>query len=249
MSNQDFASELETGIRPLVIETPCRAVVGKVKRALCPGSLLLILLTTGCTSKTLFQSNFDATPVNQPPAHQQAVGTATVEGGVVVAAIPDTNSKGARFSRITGSNSAVLHCDLSKASGDGTYVFSTVLFFPKNSGGLVTIQFEKAGGGERFLHLDFPGGSVRVDDDPSTTFGHFPRDQAFIVQVTLNIKASSPNAHIVLSGAGASGEADRTISPELLPIARQFGAVRISTGLEADDSTFFATNIVVTQKP
>ena len=146
MNNQAFASELEAGIRPLVIETPCRARVGKVKRALCQGSLLLILLlTTGCASKTLFQSNFDVTPVNQPPAHQQAVGTATVEGGVVVAAIPDTNQKAARFSRISSSNVAVLHCDLSEAPGDGTYVFSTVLFFPKGAGGLVTIQFEEAG--------------------------------------------------------------------------------------------------------
>jgi len=109
----------------------------------------------------------------------------------------------------------------------------------------VTIQFEKVGGGERFLHLDFPGSSVRIDDD--TTFGHFPRGQTFIVQVTLNINASTPNAHIVLSGAGASGEATRNISPALLPIARQFGAVRISSGLEADDSTFFATTIVVTK--
>ncbi len=40
MNNQAFASELEAGIRPLVIETPCRARVGKVKRALCQGSLL-----------------------------------------------------------------------------------------------------------------------------------------------------------------------------------------------------------------
>ncbi len=248
MNNQAFASELEAGIRPLVIETPCRARVGKVKRALCQGSLLLILLlTTGCASKTLFQSNFDATPVNQPPANQQAVGTATVEGGVVVAAIPDTNQKAARFSRISSSNVAVLHCDLAEAPGDGTYVFSTVLFFPKGAGGLVTIQFEKAGGGQRFLHLDFPGDRVRIDDDDSTTFGHFPRDQVFIVQVTLNINASSPSAHIVLSGADASGEATRNVSPDLLPIMRQFGAVRISSGLEADDSTFFATNIVVTQ--
>jgi len=118
MSNQAFASELETGIGPLVIETPCRALIGKVKRALCPGSLLLILLlTTGCASKTLFQSNFDATPVNQSPAHQQAVGTVTVEGGVVVSPIPDTNSKAARFSRVTGSNVAVLHCDLTGCRG------------------------------------------------------------------------------------------------------------------------------------
>ena len=248
MSNQVFASELEIGIRPLFVETPYRALVSKLRRALCLGSVLpLLLLAPGCASRTLFQSNFDITPINQPPAHQQAVGTAIVEGGVVVGVIPDTNQKAARFNRISGSNVAVLHCNLSEAPGDATYVFSTVLFFPKGAGGLVTIQFEKAGGGERFLHLDFPGNRVRIDDDESTTFGNFQRDQVFIVQVTLNINASSPNAHIVLSGAGASGEATRNISPPLVPIARQFGAVRLSSGLEADDSTFFATNIVVTQ--
>ena len=250
MKNQAFASELEAGIRPLVIATACRARVGKVKRALCQGSLLLILLlTTGCASETLFQSNFDATALNQPPAHAQAVGTATIEGGVLVAAIPDTNLKGVRFSRISSSNFAVLHCDLSQPPRDGTYVFSTVLFLPSGSGGIVTIQFEKAGGGEHFLHVDLlPGGSLRIDDDPSTIFGHFPRDQVFIVEVTLNINPSSPNAHVVLSGAGASGEANRNVSPELRTIAQQFGAVRISTDLAADQSTFFATNIVVTRK-
>jgi len=35
MSNQAFASKLELGIRPPVIETPCRARVGKMKRAIC----------------------------------------------------------------------------------------------------------------------------------------------------------------------------------------------------------------------
>ncbi|HEY3135302.1 MAG TPA: hypothetical protein VGL29_04565 [Blastocatellia bacterium] len=257
MSNQAFASELEVGIRPLVFETPCRARASKVKRAICQGSLLILLLTTGCNpSQTLFQSNFDATAIDQPPAHQQAVGTVTIDGGVRVAAIPDTNSKGVRFSRISGSNDAVLHCNLSQAPGDSTYVFSTLLFFPSGSGGLVTIQFEKAGGGERFLHLDiFPGckaddprGCFRIDDDNSRLFGKYQLDQVFILQVTLNINASSPSAHVVISGAGASGEADRTVSPELLTIARQFGAVRISSGLEADVSTFFATNIVVTRK-
>ena len=247
MSNHAFAPELEARMRPLVIETPCRARLGKVKRALCQGSLLLILLlTTGCGT-VLFQSNFDATAINQPPAHQQAVGTVTIEGGVRVAAVPDTSSKGVRFSRISGSDSAVLHCNLSKHPGDGTYVFSTLLFFPSGSGGLVTIQFERFGGGERFLHLDFPGDRVRIDDDASTIFGHFPRDQVFIVQVTLTIN-ESPSAHIVLSGAGASGEADRNVSPELRSMAQQFGAVRISTGLEADESSFFATNIVVRRK-
>src|SRR5439155_1316815 len=77
-----------------------------------------------------------------------------------------------------------------------------------------------------FLHLDFmPDNRVRIDDDPGTLFGTFPRDQVFIVQVTLNIDASAATAHTVLSGAGASGQADYTIISALRPVARQFGAI------------------------
>lgn len=253
MSNQTLASELKTDPRARVIETRARA--GKVMRPLCPPLLLpILLLGTGCApTTTLFKSSFDPTPVNQLPAHNQAVGTVTVDGGVRVAAVPDANAKGVKFDHIDGANVAVLHCDLAQHPGDGTYVFSTALYFPSGSGGLATIQFERAGGGERFLHLDFPGtrteGHVRIDDDESTTFGTFPRNQLIIVQVTLNIAPSSANAQIALGGAGASGNATRSISPALLPIARQFGAVSVASNLAADDSTFFATNIVVTHKP
>jgi hypothetical protein len=246
MINQTLDSEPEAGIRPLVARRPCRALGSKLSRVLFWGLPLVLLLAAGCASRTFFQSNFDQTAIDQPPAHAQAVGTATIEGGVLVVAVPDASVKGVRFSRISSSNSAVLHCDLSQPPGDGTYVFSTVLYLPSKSGGKVTIQFEQSGGGQHFMHLDFLGNSVTIDDDPSTTFGNFPRDQVFIVQVTLYINAS-PSAHIVLSGAGASGEANRNVSPNLLPIVRQFGAVRISTDLAADESSFYAANIVVMQ--
>ncbi len=250
MSNQVFVTEVKAGPRAPVAATRARVgKVNKVKRAVCPVSLLLILLLiTACDpTTTLFQSNFDATPVDQPPAAAQSVGTVAVEGGVRVGLIPTTNLKGAKFGRIGGAQTAVLRCNLAQQPGDGVYVFSTALYFPSGSGGLVTIQFER-GGGERFLHLDFPGNQVRIDDDAGTTFGHFDRDQLFIVQVTLNISASGATAKVVLSGAGASGEATRNIPPPFVPIARQFGIVRIASGLQADDSTFFATNIVVTRK-
>jgi hypothetical protein len=150
----------------------------------------------------------------------------------------------------------MLHCNLAKPTRDGTYIFSTILFFPSGSAGEVTIQFE--GGGAPFLHLDFspacthnnddvPGRCIRIDDDESTRFGFYPQDQVFILQVTLTIN-ESPSAHILLSGAGAQGEATRNLSPPFRPLARQFSKVRISSGLQADESTFFATNIVVTRK-
>jgi hypothetical protein len=49
------------------------------------------------------------------------------------------------------------------------------------------------------------------------------------VQVTLTINAT-PTAHILLSGAGAAGERDYTILPPYVPLARQYGAVRLWMG-------------------
>ena len=253
MSNKAFASELTAGI-PLVTDSSCRVLVSKVKSALGPGSLLLVLLLiTGCDpTTTLFKSNFDPTPVDQPPATAQDVGTVAVDGGVRVAVIPTTNAKGAKFGRIGGANTAVLRCNLAQTPGDGTYTFSTALYLPSGSGGLATIALENSAG-QRFLHLDVPfvsatTGHVRLDDDESTVFGETKRDQLFIVQVTLNISAAGATAKVVLSGAGVSGEATRNIPPPFVPFARQFGRVSISSGLQADDSTFFATNILVTRK-
>jgi hypothetical protein len=252
MSNQTFVAELKAGMRTSFTGTSAR--FRKVKRTLCQSSMLLVLLLiTGCDpTTTLFKSNFDPTPVDQPPAAAQAVGTVVVDGGVRVGVIPGTNLKGAKFGRIGGANTAVLRCNLAQTPGDGTYVFSTSLYFPSRSGGLTTIAFEN-GAGQPFLHLDFPfvsptAGHVRIDDDESTVFGETKRDQLFIVQVTLTISAAGTTAKVVISGAGVSGEATRNIPPPFVPFARQFGRVSISSGLQADDSTFFATNIVVTRK-
>jgi hypothetical protein len=240
--------------------------VGKMKQAFGRGSLLMIfLLTTGCNSQTLFQSNFDATAVNQPPAPSQSVGTVTTQGSVRVQVIPGTNLKGVQFDpRSNPNDNTALRCELSVPQGNGTYVFSTAIYWPSNSGGTVTIWFDRPPGvistgalsqdalsgnpKPEFMHLDLIGDRVRIDDDNSTTFGTFPRDQLFLVQVTLNINAT-PSAHILLSGAGASGEADRKIGPSFPTTQLQFGAVRISTVLSADVQTFYATTIVVSRQP
>ena len=263
MIDQTLDWALEGRIRQLVTGTPCRGLIGKISRLPFWGLPLVLLLTTGCASTTLFQSNFDATPINQPPAHTQAVGTATIEGSVVVATLPDPPSvRGVRFDPISSPNTpTALHCNLVQHPANGTYVFSTVLYLPSKSGGIVTIWFDRApalvspvrkskaafGAGQPFMHLDFLSHSVRIDDDASTIFGTFPRDQVFIVQVTLNINAS-PSADIVLSGAGASGQAHRNLSAGLPPNPLQFGAVRIWTVLTADNQTFYAANVVVTRK-
>ena len=263
MIHQTFDSALEGGIRQLVIGTWCRPLIDKISRFPYRALPLVLLLTTGCASTTLFQSNFDATPINQPPAQTQAVGTATTEGSVVVATLPDTPSvRGVRLDPINSPNSpTALHCNLVPHPANGTYVFSTVLYLPSKSGGILTIWFDRApalvsplrkskaafGGGQPFMHLDFLRNGIRIDDDNSTIFGNFPRDQVFIVQVTLNINAST-SADIVLSGAGASGQAHRNLSAGLPPNPLQFEAVRIWTVLTADNQTFYAANVVVTRK-
>lgn len=222
--------------------------------------IVLVALTTAgsCNSETLFKSNFDGTAVNQPPAANQEVGTASVDGPpgsvLVVTAPPNAQPSGkwVQISRPTGPQVASFQGKLKRQPGDGTYVFSTALFIPQNNTGAATIQFEPfnqpVSNPSGFLHLDFLSNNrIRIDDDDSTIFGQFPRDQVFLVQVTLNINATAPSAHIILSGAGASGEADRTVLPPLRPQAQQFGAVRIWMGFP-HTGAFLATNVLVQRK-
>lgn len=271
--DQTLDSRLEARTRPLATGPTCRALIATIGRVLFGGLPLLLLLTTGCASTKLFQSNFDTTPINQPPAQKQAVGTATTggsRGSVLVASLPDTPAiRGVRFDPTGREGYTALYCQLTEHPDDGTYVFSTLLYIPSKSGGFVAINFERVpgiispvkpakvrhlqavggapGDGEWFMHLDFLGDSVTIDNDPSTKFGKFPRDQVFIVQVTLNFKGPR-SAHIVLSGAGASGEAHRNLSSGPPQIAQRFGAVRIWTFRTADIQMFYAANIAVTRK-
>ncbi len=185
-------------------------------------SVVGAVLLAGCSSETLFQSNFDPTPIGQPPANAQQVGTANVGGDpgsvVVVAAPVAPSGKWVQVSR-AGAQSAVSSMQgmFSQFRGDGVYTCSAILYIPSRSG-LATVQFETfnqpISNVGSFLHLDFmQDNTVRLDDNDATKFGSFPRDQAFIVQVTLNINTSSQTAHIVLSGAGASGQTDYNILP------------------------------------
>jgi hypothetical protein len=223
------------------------------------GSVLLIamMLLASCSSKeTLFKSNFDSTPINQPPTHVQEVGTVNIHGpvGSVKVVEPPVTPSG-KWVQVSRPNDptvvAGMQCNFSDFRGDGNYTFSATLFIPTGSG-IATIQFEPfnqpVGTLTSFLHLDFTQDNrIRIDDKDDTKFGTFPRNQPFIVQVTLNINASSATTHILLSGAGASGEADYSIIPALHSMAREFGAVRLWMGFP-HTGTFDATNIVVTRK-
>ena len=209
--------------------------------------LLLGKIVFVAKPETLFRSNFDPTPIGEPPAAVQDIGTASVEGpprSVIVIAPPVLPSgKWIRISRPTGPDIAAFHGLFSHVPGDGVYTFSAILFMATNSG-MASISFETASGQE-FLHLDFlPDNHVRIDDS-SAEFGVFPREQPFIVQVTLKINAAS-SVHIVLSGAGASGAQDYSILAPLRPLSRQFGAVRVWQGFP-NSGAFDATNISVSR--
>jgi hypothetical protein len=231
---------------------------GQTALWLCFVPLAALLMLTGCATETLFRSNFDPTPVGQPPATAQDVGTANIDGppgSVIVIAPPVTPSgKWVQISRPTGPAVAGFQGKFSQFRGDSIYTFSTTMFMASGSG-VATIQFEAftnpVSSLQAFLHLDLTqDNQVRIDDNEATKFGSFPRNQPFIVQVTLNINASASTARIVLSGAGASGERDYTIIPPLQTLqnlSRQFGAVRIWQGFP-HTGAFDATNIAVTRR-
>jgi hypothetical protein len=216
--------------------------------------LPLLLLVAACNGQTLFQSNFDPTAPGEPPAVAQTVGTAHVfgpPGSVVVVAAPvqPPSDKWVRIARADNkAQIAGMQGALAQFAGAGSYTFSTYMFMPSGAG-LATIQFEPFGQAPdnlmSFLHIDFlQNNTVRIDDIDATAFGSFPRDQIFIVLVSLNINASAPTAHIVISGAGASGTKDYTIQPAFISMAQQFGAVRLWMGFPWTGS-FQASNIGV----
>lgn len=207
-----------------------------------------------CNDTTVFRSNFDQTPVDSPPAAAQGVGTGATAGGagnVKIAAVPGLPGRWVSIRRPQpDSNVSAFQGQLIEVPKEGRYTFSATMLMPTGAG-VSTIQFERAGQPvdqpQAFLHLDFmPNNQVRIDDNAALTFGGFPRDKPFIVQVTLNT-GPTPTAHIVLSGEGASGTADRTVPPPFIPLARQFGAVRIWMGFP-HLGEFKAANVAVTRR-
>jgi hypothetical protein len=175
------------------------------------------------------------------PVSDQYVRVASSNGNSVVIT---------RAEHVDPVQAAALQCRFAQSNGDGVYVFSAILFVPAGTG-TVTIQFEPfdqpvADYGQGFLHLDLmPDNTVRLDDDDGTRFGTFPRDQQFMVQVTLTVNAA-PTARIVLGGAGASGQRDYAILPPFVHLARQYGSVRFWMGAPAAGSVV-ASTIVVTR--
>ncbi|GJM35501.1 MAG: hypothetical protein DHS20C18_45020 [Saprospiraceae bacterium] len=234
---------------------PSGSLISKLQKIIhCTSPFFIVLLISGCATETFFHANFNGNAINQPPLQAQEVGSVLPDGPpnsvIVVNLAPDLPGNWVKVSRPNNpSVVAGLQGTLKKFGGDGVYVFTTTLLIPSGSG-VVTIQFERfnqpVNQYERFLHIDFlENNQVRIDDDANTNFGTFPRDKPFIAQVTLNIKTSASDADIVLSGTGASGQANRLIGSN--SFARQFGAVRLWMGFPWVGS-FNATNIVVKRR-
>jgi hypothetical protein len=243
---------------------PCKSFRGKSQQRSKAGSnsfwifvaaIAASITIAGCNPpQTMFRSNLDQTVEGQPPSSMQDVGTAQIfgpVGSVTVVAPPVLPSgKWLRISRPNGPDVAGFQGTFSQFGGDGVYTFSTTMFMPSGSG-VATIQFETftnpVSSLSAFLHLDFTeNNQIRIDDNEGTKFGSFPRDQPFIVQVTLDINAAASTARIILSGAGASGQSDYTVISPFQNMSRQFGAIRLWQGFP-HTGAFEATNIAVTR--
>src|SRR5258706_14277422 len=86
--NDQTSNSLQVDVTPLTIGATSLMVIGKARLILLLCFLVALTTAGSCNSPTLFQSNFDATAVGQPPSAAQAVGTASVdgpEGSVLVA--------------------------------------------------------------------------------------------------------------------------------------------------------------------
>lgn len=211
----------------------------------------LFILLTSCNRETLFQSDFNASAIGAVPAHVQKTGTLDIDGPQdhvqVIAAPAGSGDKWVKVSRTPGQQSVTgIICHNSKFIGNGSYHFSSAMFIPSGGSGPATIQFEAFAQQASFFHIDFmPNGQLRLDDDASTSFGHFPHDSVFIVSVGLDINSNQPKVTIGLAGAGTEGTKDYNILPAFKNVAMQFGATRLWIGFPWTGS-FDVTDIVVT---
>lgn len=219
-------------------------------------AFLGLLLLSACTSTTILLSNFSSDTIGSPPAPAQATGTVSVDpgsGSVVIVAAPNPQLPSNKWAQINHpvaqSQQTTLTGDLVQPTGIGNYGLIASVFIPSGAG-VVTVQFETLVSPQphlSFFHLDFmPEGDVRIDDG-AVRFGHFPRDQSFVLQVNLSITATTATAEVTLLGGTASGNKTVNIQPIFLPLSRQFGAVKFWVGAQ-HQASFFVDDIVVTKK-
>lgn len=221
--------------------------------------LLIAVITTSlfvlssCNSTTVLQANFNNDNIGSPPASVQAVGTVQLNNGsgsITVVSAPNASLPSNKWARISHPGAPTPETTLtgrfSQFLGIGQYGLICSLHIPSGAE-VVTVQFETFFLNGSFMHLDFmPEGNVRIDDS-NVRFGHFSRDRNFVLSVSLNITSTSGTAQISITGPGTSGSIATNIQPALLPLARQFGAVKFWVGFQ-HRATFFVDDILVTRK-
>lgn len=200
------------------------------------------LLLQACAGETVFLMSLRGNPVGQPPAPTQEIGSVVVSPGTVtVVSLAGTSNSWAQITRQPGPNAPIpgLGGIFSKVAGDGDYMVTASMFIPDapahSAGNVASIEFDgglAAGPFSRqsFMHIDFrPDGRIRIDDDASTDFGSFPRNQNFLLTVALHIGPAS-TATISLLGANTSGSQQHVIAGPFNGNAREFGAVTFYMG-------------------
>lgn len=217
--------------------------------------LALLLSLVACNSTTVLLANFNAEPLNAPPAANQPTGTVEFSdgaGSVRVVASPDpgvTNNLLRIAHPTQPAPETVMRAQFDTFHGTGRYGLLASVFIPSGTGA-VTLDLESFNGSinsaAQFLHLDFmPENNVRLNDDNANRFGTFPRNRTFVVSIQVDTTVSPFKATITLLGAGgaASGSKDVTLPA----IANQFGAVRFWMGFQWTGQ-FFVDDIVVTRR-
>jgi hypothetical protein len=157
------------------------------------------------TPVILFESNFESTPVNQPPSPVQAVGTATFNGNmrVISPTFPHTGNwlEICRLSREGGQFNAMF---VTVPTGVGVYTLSAMIFMSSNSAESYISFNSSAETNPSFLTLLFADNNQVQDGGLNPTGCTFPRDQPFPIQVTLTVTATSATAQIGVAGTVAN---------------------------------------------
>ncbi|MBK6930364.1 MAG: hypothetical protein IPH12_05655 [Saprospirales bacterium] len=219
----------------------------------CAWAVLVLMSLPACEGEKILVANFNGNTIGQAPAQNQEVGTVRVDGLSGNCTVEKINGLTPNWVRVLRPNIPNTVTGLQgtaiQAKGPGEYTFTTTLYIPDGDG-VATVQFEPHNQAVQqytnFLHIDFlADNKVRVNDDPNKTFGSFPRNQPFILQVVLNIQPNGSSADISLSGANATGQMN--VTGLINQFAMQFGSIRVWMGFPWVGQ-FYATNMVLRYK-
>ena len=157
------------------------------------------------TPVTLFESNFESTSANQPPSPVQAVGTAAYNGPNLV--ISPTFPHTGNWLQIGPLSSAGGQFDgifIKVPTGLGVYTLSAMMFMSSKSAESYISFNSSAETNPSFLTLLFAHNNQVQDGGLTPTGCTFPRDQPFLVQVTLTVTSTSATAQIGVAGTVAN---------------------------------------------